>query len=148
MTAARRLRHGPQRGAALIEFALVLPLLLTIAVGIVYYGYAFVLKAATESAAQNGAQEAVALSPLSDDYDPGARAQKVALDSLDWLPEGVREAAGVAQASECDASGLFGVRVRIDLSGRANTVLPQLELGGFKIPPRPPVIESYACASL
>ena len=145
------MRSQRQRGVAVIEFALVLPLLLAIAVGIVYYGYVFVLKAATESAAQNGAQEAVALSPLSTDYDRDRvmrRAEDVALASLDWLPEGVQEAVGVSQASACDALGLFGVRVRIDLSGRANTVLPQLELGGFKIPPRPPVIESYACASL
>ena len=57
-------RRG-QRGAALIEFALVLPLLLAIAVGIVYYGYAFVLKTAVEQAARNGAQEMVAISPLA-----------------------------------------------------------------------------------
>ena len=57
-----------QRGAALIEFALVLPLLLAIAVGIVYYGYAFVLKTAVENAAKNGAQEMVAVSPLKSNY--------------------------------------------------------------------------------
>ena len=145
------MRSQRQRGVAVIEFALVLPLLLAIAVGIVYYGYVFVLKAAAESAAQNGAQEAVALSPLSTDYDRDRvmrRAEDVALASLDWLPDGVRMASSVAQASQCDASGMFGVRVQINLADEDGRVLPQLELGGFKIPPRPPVIESYACASL
>ena len=148
MTVERDTSRRRECGAALIEFALVLPLLLSIAVGIVYYGYAFVLKAATESAAQNGAQEAVALSPLSSDYDPVARAEQAALASLDWLPAGVRAASSVASAPQCEGSDLFGVRVRIDLSDEANTVLPQFELGRFRIPPRPMVIESYACASI
>ena len=140
-----RSRAG-QTGVALIEFALVLPLLLAIAVGIVYYGYAYVLKAAVESAAQNAAQEAVALSPLGDNYSMERvleRAKRVALASL---PSGIE--ANVSVASQCEASDLFGVHVRIDLSDEGNTVLPQFELGQFKIPPRPTVIESYACASI
>ena len=149
MTAHRRCVG--QRGVALIEFALVLPLLLAIGVGIVYYGYAYVLKAAVESAAQNAAQEAVALSPLGDDYSTERvleRARSVALASMDWLPGGVEAATSVSAASRCEASDLFGVQVRIDLSDEGNTVLPQFELGQFKIPPRPTVIESYACASI
>ena len=148
-----------QRGAALIEFALVLPLLLAIAVGIVYYGYAFVLKTAVENAARNGAQAMVAISPLSEGYagliEPRARA--VVTRSLDWLPDSVSQAVQPprAGAGVCAGEAVYGVSVRLPLTSGDNPVLPQFKLGRFEIPPLPTgengggaEIESKACVTL
>ncbi len=138
-------------GAALIEFALVLPLLLAIAVGIVYYGYAFVLKTALEHAARNGVQEAVAVSPLVDGYGQSllfGRARDVAIYSLDWLPAAVRTEIVVDEDSDCGEGEVFGLAVRLPLSNGETSVLPQLSLGGFQIPPLPTVIVGRACVAI
>lgn len=148
-----------QRGAALIEFALVLPLLLAIAVGIVYYGYAFVLKAAVEQAVRNGAQEMVAISPLENDYGDALlaeRAARVVEDSLGWLPASVGAAARTQAGAElCPDEAAYGVRVRLPLTAEENPVLPQFSLGRFDIPPLPTgengggaEIVSAACVTL
>ena len=149
--AAASVRRRRQSGAALIEFALVLPLLLAIAVGIIYYGYAFVLKTAVENAAKNGAQEMVAVSPLKSNY--AEQYEKRALDavqaSLYWLPY----SAQVIEGGECE--GAYGVVVSLPLTSGENPVLPQFSLGRFHIPPlgsgddaNAPAIHSTACVTL
>ena len=151
LTAAASVRMRRQSGAALIEFALVLPLLLAIAVGIIYYGYAFVLKTAVENAAKNGAQEMVAVSPLKSNY--AEQYEKRALDavqaSLYWLPY----SAQVIEGGECE--GAYGVVVSLPLTSGENPVLPQFSLGRFHIPPlgsgddaNAPAIHSTACVTL
>ncbi|MES1925919.1 TadE family protein [Salinisphaera sp. T31B1] len=142
-------RNGRQRGAALIEFALVLPLLLAIAVGIVYYGYAFVLRSALEEAARNAVQEAVAVDPLRANYSRSLllkRAQDVARASVDWLPASVRTAITVTESANCANSNEFGVEVTLPAADTDNQVLPQLDLGSFRIPPLPTTIRAVACA--
>jgi len=151
-----------QSGVALIEFALVLPLLLAIAVGIIYYGYAFVLKAAVEHAAKNGAQAAVAVSPLTENYDTTFKdtARDAVEGSLRWLPmsafaqvkkvENVQVFEGGA-GEDALCSGAYGVTVTLPLA----TVLPQFSFAGFNIPPlgsdggeSVPTIQSTACVTL
>ncbi|GAB3674759.1 TadE/TadG family type IV pilus assembly protein [Salinisphaera aquimarina] len=131
-----------QRGAAVIEFALMLPFLLAIAVGIIYYGYAFVLKSAVENAARNGAQEIVAVSPLTSGYSDAllrARARTVVQASVAWLPASVSariaddEAVQLVRGGRCDTA--YGVSVSLVLTGGDNPVLPQFTLGKFRIPP-------------
>lgn len=159
LTAAASVRMRRQSGAALIEFALVLPLLLAIAVGIVYYGYAFVLKTSVENAAKNGAQEMVAISPLSQDYSDTTlidRAQRIVADSLVWLPTSVTEAVTTnVGPGECDGNGVYGVTVTLPLTSGENPILPQFSLGRFNIPPlpqgdngEPARIRSTACVTL
>jgi len=145
------LRSKLQRGVAIIEFAFVLPLLLAIVVGIVYYGYAFVLKTAVEHAARNGVQEAVAVSPLVDGYGQSllfGRARDVAISSLAWLPAAVSTAIVVDEDGDCGEGAVFGLTVRLPLSNGETSVLPQLSLGGFQIPPLPTVIVGRACAAI
>jgi len=48
-----------ERGAAVVEFAVVLPLLLTILFGIIEYGYIFMVRQTLQHAAREGARTAV-----------------------------------------------------------------------------------------
>ena len=52
-----------QRGASLIEFALVLPVFLTLIMGILFYGIAFATQQAVHFAAERGAEAAVSVDP-------------------------------------------------------------------------------------
>ncbi|MCH7924486.1 MAG: pilus assembly protein [Planctomycetes bacterium] len=49
-------RHGDhrRRGGAIVEFAVVLPLLLTILLGIIEYGYVFMVRQSLQHAAREG----------------------------------------------------------------------------------------------
>ena len=65
---AFRLRDGGKnqaRGAAVVEFAVVLPLLLTILFGIIEYGWVFMVRQTLQTAAREGARVAVLQSTQS-----------------------------------------------------------------------------------
>ncbi|MAA74349.1 MAG: hypothetical protein CMN28_06540 [Salinisphaeraceae bacterium] len=155
-----------QSGAAMIEFALVLPILLLIVVGTIYYGYVFVIEMALENAAQEAAVAAAAIQPA--DYETQAQylaavdavVDRVAEDNLDWLPVSVRSgfSSDVASAtnlcfvgSSCDGdsspcagatlptSGQLGcVTIDFALSTTDSAVLPRLNLPPFgQVPPLP-----------
>ncbi len=51
---ARRRRDHRRRGGAIVEFAVVLPLLLTILFGIIEYGYVFMVRQSLQHAAREG----------------------------------------------------------------------------------------------
>lgn len=55
----RRRRHPRQRGAAVVEFAVVLPLLLTVLFGIIEYGWVFMVRQTLQTAAREGARLSV-----------------------------------------------------------------------------------------
>lgn len=82
------LRLGKREsGVAVIELALSLPLLIIFLVMVLFYGYAFLLVRASESAASVGAQAAVAQSPLGTNdggsYAPDEAAVAAAKKALD-----------------------------------------------------------------
>ena len=53
-------REGPRaRGAAIVEFAVVLPLLLTILFGIIEYGWVFMVRQTLQTSAREGARIAI-----------------------------------------------------------------------------------------
>jgi len=57
---SRPRREGPRaRGAAVVEFAVVLPLLLTILFGIIEYGWVFMVRQTLQTSAREGARIAI-----------------------------------------------------------------------------------------
>ncbi len=55
----RQQRTAKARGAAVVEFAVVLPLLLTILFGIIEYGWVFMVRQSLQTAAREGCRIAV-----------------------------------------------------------------------------------------
>lgn len=83
-----------QSGAALLEFSLVLPLLIMLLIGVIYYGTVFLLDAAVTHAAKQGAIAAVAVDPLSLSSQGYKDAVEIEVggsvrNSLSWLPANV-----------------------------------------------------------
>lgn len=71
------LRPRNDRGAAAVEFALVLPILFTLTVGIFAFGNAF----QTQTVLDNAARDAVRVFALEDEGDPAAEATNRAIVS-------------------------------------------------------------------
>jgi Flp pilus assembly protein TadG len=57
--AIRRRRAERSRAAAVVEFAIVLPLLITIVLGVIEYGWVFMVRLTMENAAREGCRLAV-----------------------------------------------------------------------------------------
>ena len=57
--AGRRGRHRRARAAAIVEFAVVLPLLLTILFGIIEYGWVFMVRQTLQTSAREGCRVAI-----------------------------------------------------------------------------------------
>lgn len=150
------------KGAALIEFALVLPILLALAIGVIYYGYIFVLDAAVTHAAKQGAQVAVNMDPVG--FESSAAfltAVEVQINdsvtaSLAWLPESVRAGLSTPPATvtfpdEGSPQGgrLLNINVQLAVAGSSSSLLPQVNLPGIgSIPPLPPIINGVAQVDL
>ena len=81
MRGARNRRHR-QRGAALVEFALVLPLLLTLVLGAIDWGWYFFIDQLVTNAAREGARSGTMLPPTSTDSDAAAAAMSASKNSL------------------------------------------------------------------
>jgi len=78
----RRLRRGA-RGAALIEFVLVLPLFLTILLGVIDWGWYFVVREIAINATREGARiGSVAPGPAAAATDAGAAVQNYLRNAL------------------------------------------------------------------
>ncbi|AEG42908.1 TadE/TadG family type IV pilus assembly protein [Isoptericola variabilis] len=74
---ARRSERDPDRGAAAVEFALVLPVLVLIIVGIIGFGHAYHVQTVLGNAARDG----VRILALSDDADAARQAMDAAIAS-------------------------------------------------------------------
>lgn len=104
----QRAASSRQAGASLIEFALVLPLLLLLLAGTIFYGYIFSLQIAVTSAAKQGAQAAVAEDPVGLDAAAFTTAVTGAVNNSvnQSLPDSIDGAAAVDL--ECHNGGAFG----------------------------------------
>ena len=60
-----RKKNGKRRAAAIVEFAVVLPLLLTILFGIIEYGWVFMVRQTLQTAAREGCRLAVLQTSVS-----------------------------------------------------------------------------------
>jgi Flp pilus assembly protein TadG len=73
-------RH--ERGAAAVEFALVMPLLMLLLFGIISYGYMLSFRQAISQAAAEGARAAAVASPATIDTDRAVDARAAVTDAL------------------------------------------------------------------
>ena len=67
----------PERGAAAVEFAIILPILMTLLLGIMEFGYAFVLQASVSNAARVGVRN---YAINWNDKDKGPTSKATAID--------------------------------------------------------------------
>jgi Flp pilus assembly protein TadG len=136
-----------QRGAAALEFALILPLLFLLIYGIVVYSYMFVLQEAITFTAQEAAEAAVKVDPAQarDDYDNAVRneVRATATRVLRFLPTAQRQrvlgsdGSSVAVTIESSPTGIGGV-VTVDLNFNFAGLFPTISLPGLgQIPPMP-----------
>lgn len=151
-----------QAGGAMVEFALIFPLLFFLIYGVVVYSYIFVLQESINFAAQEAAASAVAVVPSA----PGADAQMIqrvrntAVSILGWLP--ATQANRVlgsngdkVQATFCTAGGTGcppdsdGITVKLVFDVTQPTSLfPVISFGGFMgvtaVPPLPAQLKAQA----
>lgn len=146
-----------QGGAALIEFAFVLPMLLILLIGMSYYGYVFMLQAAVTNAAQQAANAATATDPVGlsqSDYDAliGDTVASSLFSSLDWLPDSILDGTSrdslicnsddgdlpIGCGSAVSGEGILRVTVTMNVTANSSPLLPQINLPPFgPIPPVP-----------
>jgi len=126
---ATRRRHI---GVAALEFAIVFPLLLTLVLGIVYYGMVLALQQVLTLAAEEGARAALRY-PLTANGGTLAttidlRVSAAALAARATLPESIATlvpSADIAQAVACSApAGTTCVRVTLNLP--TTSILPSV----------------------
>lgn len=140
----RPFRRARQHGASAVEFVLLFPIMFAIAYGSVVYAYIYILQQAINFAAQQGAQAAVGVvpvtSPTTTQQNRLTLATSVAQSTLNWVPTGrLSYAAG---AGGCTApSGTFTFQVNFTPGGLFPMVTLPL-MGSF--PPVPAAM--YACA--
>ena len=86
-----------QGGAAVVEFALVFPILFVVTYGAIIYSYIYVLRQSLTYAAQEAAQAAVSIQPGISGYDDRVKqtAVNTALAAIEWMPANVRSAIAV-----------------------------------------------------
>ncbi|MFA5625886.1 MAG: TadE/TadG family type IV pilus assembly protein [Thiohalomonadaceae bacterium] len=113
-----------QRGAVVIEFALVFVLFFLVMYGIVAYGVIFAVKHSLVQAANEGARAAV-----RDVNDRAGAAEAVARDSLSWL--GNRAPSPVVTAGNCTYPCL---EVMVVYDYASNPIVPALPGLGIILP--------------
>jgi Flp pilus assembly protein TadG len=109
-------------GAAALEFALVLPMLLLIIFGIISYAYMFSVRQAITQAAAEGAR-AAAVAPTGQASTRATAAVNSTLDSLD-LTCGSGGLTCTPVAATCGTAACM--RVTVTFAYRANNPLPNL----------------------
>jgi len=124
--------RGSQRGAVVIEFALVFVLFFVVMYGIVAYGVIFAVKHSLVQAANEGARAAV-----RDVGGVAARvelARAVATENLAWL--GDRAPEPQVSAELCAATPYVCLTVELSYDYAANPLVPALPALGVALPDR------------
>ncbi|RDK07426.1 TadE family protein [Cupriavidus lacunae] len=124
--------HGA--GSASIEFAIVAPVLITIVIGIAYYGMVLALQQVLTLAAEEGARAALrypaGVSGSGLAATQAARVNAASAMARGTLPKSISDlipAASVAQAVPC-ASGSADVCVQVTLSLPTANILPAVPM--------------------
>ena len=162
-------RNGIRRqsGASAVEFALLLPLLITLTYSMFVYSYVFVIFESINHAAQQGAEAAVAVDP-SPDAGYEARltsyARTMAAASLSWLPDRLKAGSigpngslievvpcpeGGGGGGNCPDADVGGQAVAVTITFQllSPAVLPVLTLPGIgTVPPLPASMKGVGVA--
>jgi Flp pilus assembly protein TadG len=125
-TIRTRLRaHDPDRdrGAAMVEFALVLPILLILTLGIINFGYLFGQKLSLNQAVREGARAAVVAQGLN-----GTTVQEKVQSAVG----GMIPAADVTATADIDCGAITGVGQQLKVTANAPTeLLVPMPIPGF-----------------
>jgi Flp pilus assembly protein TadG len=103
-------RRSGVRGAAAVEFAIVLPLFLTLVLGTIDYGYYFFVSEVVTNAAREGARAGSVVDP-SDQALAVSEAESVANN---YLARGGLSQQGVQTPTIVQVNGVDAVRVEIN----------------------------------
>ena len=138
-----------QRGVAVIEFAVVLPVILLLLLGTVYYGYAFVLKNSVQQAAGNAAAQAAQSVDGSAQLDVD-RLRAVVLASLQPMPaSAVDVSVTLSGSTGCVAPAAGAVRVVLDTDVDGVMPFQPALVFGVRVPPGVSrTITEVACFSM
>lgn len=138
-----------QRGVAVIEFAVVLPVILLLLLGTVYYGYVYVLKNSVQQAAGNAASQA-AQSVDGDGQLDIDRLRAVVLASLQPIPAlAVDVSATTSGDRGCTAPASGAVHVALDTSVEGVMPFQPVRVFGVRVPPGTSrTISEVACFSV
>ncbi|NOV27719.1 pilus assembly protein [Cupriavidus necator] len=127
-----RRRHGA--GSAAIEFAIVAPVLVTIVIGIVYYGVMLALQQVLTLAAEEGARAALrypaGVAGTSLAATQQARVNAAAAMARNTLPASISAlipAAGIAAAVPC-AAGSADICVQVTLTLPTTHIMPAVPM--------------------
>lgn len=146
----RYLRVRRQRGAAMIEFALVFPIFFFIIYSLLGYGLLFMLEQNITLAAAEGARAAIAVDPDVAGYNASVqtRARQVVLERLDWLTDSQRDMVSSNTTVQVvqDADGRNVAHVTVKYPNYAtNPIIPAIRLPGFgTVPPYPANVQAEA----
>jgi Flp pilus assembly protein TadG len=122
----RRLRRDPESGAAAVEFAIVLPLLMLIVLGCIDWGYYFFCDQIVTNAAREGARAGAVADPA---LNPNRRAIAEAAARNYLTASGITGGTGrptlTITATDDSSGGALGVRVDISYAvGSVSGFLP------------------------
>lgn len=161
-TAAQRIITGArrQRGASVVEFAFVFPILFMLMYGTIVYSYVFVINESIHYAAKAAAESAVRVDPQAPDYEAVVRntARSAASNTLAWMPASQRARFANQEDDlfgtvtiEADVDGNQVVRVVLDfdVSQTAPAIFPVISLPLVgDVPPLPARMRASAVALL
>ncbi len=104
-----RTRLRGERGASAVEFAMIVPLLLVLVLGIAEFGHAFQVQGTLSAAAREGARV------MALQNDPAAARQAVR-DAAPTLHPSITNAQVTVTPAACPAAGTTGRNVRVTVS--------------------------------
>ena len=141
-----------QQGAAAIEFAFVLPVLLLMTYGMVVYGYTFILQQAITFAAQEAAEAAVRVDPSDPDIDYSnvivQEVRTTAAEVLDFLPDNQKARVLGADNNNVAVTVELG-KVTVVLTFNYTGLFAQLDLPFLgPVPPLPEVLTATGVVSI
>jgi Flp pilus assembly protein TadG len=124
-------RRNRERGAAAVEFALVLPILLTLTLGAIDFGWFFYIDQLVTNAAREGARAGTLVAPTA----AAATAENAAQTAAEsYLTKVSLSATGVEASLDTSVAGTQGIKVVISypvgsLTGFFSTVMPANAVG-------------------